>query len=275
MEVNGTGTPGIHFDQVVVPGFATLTATTKLNLVFNYQAVNGASFDILSANAVPVVGISPGNITISNTGAGNVTAVTLSNPGGNTLRVTVTAVALPVEMVRFNGKQMEQNVLLDWETASEKNNSGFFIERSANGRNWNEIGFVGGNGTSNEPHTYTFVDKTPLSGPNFYRLRQTDFDGKNELSDIVIVQLSGSTSGFSVFPNPASDGYLTVVFTGETTESDLFVRIFDTKGQVVQTDLLYGESGRIDVHGLTPGIYLLEMSSQGKQFWEKVVLAPH
>lgn len=275
IDVNGTGTPGIDFDQVVVPGFATLTATTKLNLVFGYQAVNGASFDILSANGVTGAGISPGNITISNTGAGNVTAVTLSNPGGNTLRVTVTAVALPVEMVRFNGKQMEHNVLLDWETASEKNNSGFFIERSADGRNWNEIGFVGGNGTSNEPHTYTFVDQTPLSGPNLYRLRQTDFDGKIEFSDIVIVQLSGSTSGFTVFPNPASDGYLTVNFTGETTESDLFVRMFNTKGQVVQTDLLYGESGRIDVHNLTPGIYLLEMSSQGKHFWEKVVLAPH
>ncbi|MCC6281300.1 MAG: T9SS type A sorting domain-containing protein [Saprospiraceae bacterium] len=275
MEVNGTGTPGIHFDQVVVPGFAILTATTKLNLVFNYQAVNGASFNILSANGVTGAGISAGNITISNTGAGNVTAVTLSNPGGNTLRVTVSAVALPVEMVRFNGKQIEQNVLLDWETASEKNNSGFFIERSADGRNWNEIGFVGGNGTSNIPHTYTFIDQTPLFGPNFYRLRQTDFDGKIEFSDIVIVKLSGSTSGFSVFPNPASDGYLTVNFTGETTESDLFVRMFNTKGQVVQTDLLYGESGRIDVHNLTPGIYLLEMSSQGRHFWEKVVLAPH
>ena len=275
IEVNGTGTPGIHFDQVVVPGFAILTATTKLNLVFNYQAVNGASFDILSANGVTGAGISADNITISNTGAGNVTAVTLSNPGGNTLRVTVTAVALPVEMVRFNGKQMEQNVLLDWETASEKNNSGFFIERSADGRNWNEIGFVGGNGTSNVPHTYTFIDKTPLSGPNFYRLRQTDFDGKIEFSDIVIVQLSGSISGFTVFPNPASDGYLTIAFTGETKESDLFVRMFNTKGQVVQTDLLYGESGRIDVHNLTPGIYLLEMRSQGKIFWEKVVLAQH
>jgi len=275
IEVNGTGTPGINFDQVVVPGFAYLMATTKLNLVFNYQAVNGASFDILSANAVIGAGISAGNITISNTGAGNVTAVSLSNPGGNTLRVTVSAVVLPVEMVRFSGKQMEQNVLLDWETASEKNNSGFFIERSANGRNWNEIGFVGGNGSSNEPHTYTFVDKTPLSGQNFYRLRQTDFDGKIEFSDIVTVQLSGSTSGFSVFPNPASDGYLTVVFTGEPTESDLFVRMFNTRGQVVQTDLLYGESGRMDVHSLTPGIYLLEMRSQGKIFWEKVVLAQH
>lgn len=275
IEVNGAGTPGIDFDQVVVPGFATLTATTKLNLVFNYQAVNGASFDILSANAVIGAGISAGNITISNTGAGNVTAVTLSNPGGNTLRVTVSAVVLPVEMVRFNGKQMEQNVLLDWETASEKNNSGFFIERSADGVHWNDIGFVGGNGTSNVPHTYTFIDKTPLSGSNFYRLRQTDFDGKIEFSDIVTVKLSGSTSGFSVFPNPASDGYLTVNFTGETTESDLFVRLFNTKGQVVQTDLLYGESGRMDVHNLTPGIYLLEMRSQGKIFWEKVVLGQH
>jgi Secretion system C-terminal sorting domain len=161
------------------------------------------------------------------------------------------------------------------ELGATVNNSGFFIERSADGLHWNEIGFVGGNGTSNEPHTYTFTDKTPLSGPNSYRLRQTDFDGKNEFSDIATVKFSGSTSGFSVFPNPASGGYLTVVFTGETAESDIFVRIFNARGQVVQTDLLYGESGRIDMHSLTPGIYLLEASSEGKHFWEKVVLAQH
>jgi hypothetical protein len=272
--VNGTGTPGINFDQVVVPGFAFLTATSRLNLVFGYQTVNGASFDILSANTVSGA-FSAGNVTISNTGAGNVTAVSLSYPGGNTVRVTVTAVALPVEMVRFSGKQLDHDVLLEWETAHEKNNSGFFIERSEDGLHWNDIGFIGGNGTSNEPRIYTFADKSPLSGPNFYRLRQTDFDEKNKFSNIVTVTFSGSASGFSVFPNPAPDGYLTVVFTGETTESDISVRVFDTKGHMVQTDLLYGESGRMDVHNLTPGIYLLELRSQGKAFWEKVILAQH
>ncbi|MDY0081553.1 MAG: T9SS type A sorting domain-containing protein [Ignavibacteriaceae bacterium] len=118
----------------------------------------------------------------------------------------------PVELVSFSAEINGNNVLLSWITATEINNQGFEIERSekleASGNNTNEnwevIGFVGGKGTTTEIQVYSFIDKTLTSGNYQYRLKQIDFDGSFEYSNIaeVKVRIPFEYFLFQNYPNP-------------------------------------------------------------------------
>ena len=72
---------------------------------------------------------------------------------------------------------MDGQSLLTWQTASELNNAGFEVERSADAKQWEVLGFVNGHGTTMEANDYKYLDAQPMRGMNYYRLSQTDFDG--------------------------------------------------------------------------------------------------
>jgi len=108
------------------------------------------------------------------------------------------AAPLPVELISFRGKSTLEGTLLTWQTATEKNNEGFEIEHSIDGRTWDNIGFTYGNGTSNELNSYEFIHELPVSGINYYRLKQIDFDGQFEYSHIVNVELGITNYEFSL-----------------------------------------------------------------------------
>ena len=116
---------------------------------------------------------------------------------------------LPVELVSFNATAEENNVELKWKTETEVNDYGFDIERaqSSNVKSqtiWKKIGFVQGNGNSNSPKEYSYVDKNPIGGNKFhYRLKQIDNDGKFEYSNIVEVTIFPDKFELSQnYPNP-------------------------------------------------------------------------
>ncbi len=96
---------------------------------------------------------------------------------------------LPVEFSYFNGNHSNNKVLLEWGTATEVENDGFYIERSADGKNFEDLGFVVGEGNTTEKINYAFSDRAPLSGVNYYRLRQMDFNGASNYSSTIIVEV--------------------------------------------------------------------------------------
>jgi photosystem II stability/assembly factor-like uncharacterized protein len=111
---------------------------------------------------------------------------------------------IPVELVSFSAKQIDNNVHLKWQTATELNNHGFEIERKTENSEWRIIGFKEGNGTTTESHYYTFIDDNISSGKYHYRLKQIDYDGKFEYSNIVEVEFL-FVNHFSLqqnYPNP-------------------------------------------------------------------------
>ncbi len=111
--------------------------------------------------------------------------------------------ALPVELVDFSAGIINQNVTLKWSTATEINNEGFIIQRSVNGKSFNDIGYVKGHGDSDELISYNFKDLAPPSGLIYYRLKQVDFDGAFEFSPIEVVEIVNKLKeSFSIFPNP-------------------------------------------------------------------------
>ncbi len=272
IEVNGAGVAGTDFDQVAVTGTATLGASSLLNLVFGYAAGNGTTFDILTAStAVSGSFTFPANVSFSNTGAGNVTAVSLSYPGGNMVRVTVTTpLVLPVELVRFTAKEVDNAVLLEWTTASEQHNAGFHIERSSDGLRWTDIGFVAGKGTTTEAQNYSFLDEKPLTGRDYYQLRQINFDGKEEMSKVVIIELKNAGT-VRVFPNPVSNGELTV-FLSENTEEEIAVQLFSPMGQVVRSMIISSGTNLLYIKDLPTGVYTLQMVRGHERAVEKIVV---
>jgi hypothetical protein len=118
--------------------------------------------------------------------------------------VTILAEPIPVELTSFYSEIKNEIVTLHWETATETNNLGFEIERKQKDSEWRTIGFKEGKGTTTEKQSYSFIDKNISTGNYLYRLKQIDYDGSFEYSDILEVEAI-VIHHFSVeqnYPNP-------------------------------------------------------------------------
>ena len=109
---------------------------------------------------------------------------------------------LPVELIGFNGKHDQGHNILTWQTATELNNDYFQVEHSFDGRYFESIGSVLGQGTSSTQHNYQFVHKNVKDGIHYYRLKQVDYDGQFEYSKIISIDFSND--GIIFLPNPTS-----------------------------------------------------------------------
>lgn len=109
-------------------------------------------------------------------------------PAVNSAYVTITvATGLPIELLYFNGVRFETVNKLSWSTASEKNNDYFNIEKTKDGNDWIEIVNLPGAGSSTTQIDYSFIDNNTESIINYYRLKQTDYDGKFKYSDMISI----------------------------------------------------------------------------------------
>lgn len=144
---------------------------------------------------------------------------------------------LPVELVDFTATLVEtkNEVALQWTTQSETNNLGFELERSDDARNWSTIGFVNGQGTIAAFQNYQYIDDMPFLGDNYYRLKQIDYDGAFEYSNIVQVSITAfnDLKHLSIYPNP-SDGLFTVNIHNPDQQI-ASARLFNSTGQLIWT----------------------------------------
>ncbi|MCU0441864.1 MAG: T9SS type A sorting domain-containing protein [Bacteroidia bacterium] len=143
---------------------------------------------------------------------------------------------VPVKLTQFTATESGKNAWLSWTTVSETNNRGFQVERAFDGRSFEKIGFVQGAGNSTTPKRYSLTDtdvftKTTVA---YYRLRQIDFDGKFEFSQIVRVNsASENLKAISVSPNPFADNFNISVVA--TQNGDVSIELVDIQGRVVAT----------------------------------------
>lgn len=153
--------------------------------------------------------------------------------GGVSIRVSPDLTVLPVTLVSFTGSLIDDKVYLQWETASELNNDYFLVEKSINGRDWSSIGTVKGNGTTSQPHQYSLWDTNPYVGTNYYRLKQVDFDGSFNYSNIIQVDLntSGLQNFVQIYPNP-TDGIVNANIQSKISQK-VKIRIMDISGKLL------------------------------------------
>ena len=124
---------------------------------------------------------------------------------------------------------------LIWQTTTELNNSHFEIEQSTDSRTWQNIGQVTGAGTSNEIQNYTFTDKTPQQGINYYRLKQIDYDGQFEYSEVVTASLKSGLD-FSIgeiVPNPSKENTQVRVNVSTGKEETIYLSVYNAIGMKV------------------------------------------
>lgn len=178
--------------------------------------------------------------------------------------VRIEAQALPVELLNFQAEVIKKQVELSWQTAQERNNAGFVIQRSANGKMWEEIRFVSGVGDSDIKQSYTYIDQQPLRGTSYYRLQQLDEDGAFSYSFIIPVVLT-SGEEWQVFPVPTQHR---VQFSGPISGP---YQIMDAQGQVVADGRVGADQRAIDVSSLPSGVYYLRFSADNALGTKKII----
>ncbi|MEL6971397.1 MAG: T9SS type A sorting domain-containing protein, partial [Bacteroidota bacterium] len=208
--------------------------------------------------------------SVSLSSDGNQVAVGIpfnDNGGTSAGRVSIYdfSAGLPVELEHFQGEVHKGKVLLNWSTASEVNNWKFAVERSADGKTWQQLGEVLGQGTTYESSIYEYTDYTPLIGANYYRLRQVDWDGSFTYSTILLFDLQESIgSTFKIYPNPVSEILYFDLPVGEK------VSLFNSYGQLVREENVNSQ-GRMDIADLPAGVYWLTTTLSGQQISQRVV----
>jgi photosystem II stability/assembly factor-like uncharacterized protein len=176
---------------------------------------------------------------------------------------------IPVELSSFSANvDNENDVTLNWCTATETNNHAFQIERRKTQKekstDWNKIGLINGYGTTTEPQTYSFVDKNLEAGHYQYRLKQIDFDGTNKYSNIVEVEI-GTPIKFSLeqnFPNPFNP--TTKISWQSPIEGNQTLKVYDVLGNEVATLVNeYRQAGEYDIDfnasQLASGVYFYKL----------------
>jgi hypothetical protein len=188
-------------------------------------------------------------------------------PGGSgfTLDWNLTAGAslncsvLPVELLSFNASAEQSIVRLDWVTASEINNQYFTVERSADGTDFEPMQMLDGAGTTTSIRNYETIDEKPLQGISYYRLKQTDFDGKFSYSEKVPVDFSEKNDIFYLQPNPATDE-VSLIFSS-VEKSTYRLQIYSADGVCCIKNEIVANTGmnqtKLDISGLPKGVFIV------------------
>ena len=182
---------------------------------------------------------------------------------------------LPVRLLSFSGKTVDKINLLAWTTATEQNNAGFEVERSRDGATFEIIGFVRGNGNSTSQKDYGFTDNQPFAGINYYRLKQTDFDGKYEYSNTISLKNASTTNGVFVYPNPSSESITIDLSNWNNNYKSGDVSTFelqDLQGRTLLQGSLTEPQTTLNLAHLPKAVYTLRVIENGKGTVEKIVL---
>jgi hypothetical protein len=177
---------------------------------------------------------------------------------------------LPIELYSFNGSCNGQNVVLEWTTGNERNNSYFTIERSATGSMWQVVGTLAGAVNSQSLLSYAFTDKISNGGAYLYRLKQTDVDGRFKYAKTISVKSCGyiETNQVSVFPNPTR-GKFELQYRGNPAE----IHSIDIFNQQGQKSFETNESQmQFDLSGNGPGMYFMHIRTKSGLIKRQVVL---
>jgi len=191
--------------------------------------------------------------------------------------VFTTTFTLPVSLSDFKATTTSNNVLVSWKTDHESNNKGFEIQRSNNGSDWYAVNFVNGAGESTITRNYSYTDKGLAPGTYYYRLKQTDLDGKNTFSSIVTATVSGkgNVSLFQNYPNPFSTS--TFIRFDLPTAQHARLSVVDLAGREVKvlTDKV-SEAGShvvtLDAANLSRQTYLVRLQTENGVLTKKILV---
>lgn len=177
---------------------------------------------------------------------------------------------LPIELITFIVKKNNGNIILNWVTASETNNEYFTIYKSKNGVDFFEIGKVDGAGTSSEIKYYSYSD-CEEDGCVYYKIRQTDYDGKYE--DSKILSICNTNDIFYISPNPSSIDDIKITF--KKIIKDILIQCYDIKGVLMFEELVTNPDNPYYFgrgHLINVGEYFLKVRYDNKIYIKNIII---
>jgi hypothetical protein len=159
--------------------------------------------------------------------------------------------------------------------ADEINNSYFTLERSKDGALFQEIARIAGAGNSSTTHYYTYTDINPLAGINYYRLKQTDFNGQGSYSTVITVKANVNIKSLQINPNPVKLGeFLQVYPTGLADNTTYTIQLTSPDGRLVYEQTIPTATERLSINTseLTSGMYFLRILSFEDCLTQKVLV---
>ena len=190
----------------------------------------------------------------------NTINIQIEGPGISDRTVTYTgalSIPLPVTLISFTAEAAKSSVQLNWATATQVDNDFFSVEKSADGVNWSVIKTVKGAGNSSALLNYSYTDASPLAGTSYYRLKQTDIDGKFTYSENRAVKFTGTTN-ISIFPVPSVGN--TINFKGIAEPKNTMITVRDAAGVAVYAATL--SSNSVSLPNLSAGMYVISVNNK-------------
>jgi hypothetical protein len=246
---------GTYNLQVQGTGYGLIGAVTDLRLT----RVNSVT---------AVAGVNGGTTTDPQI---NRTGLTLANLTNTFYVGSINSVStpLPITLISFNVYPENGQVRLEWSTSSETDNAFFTIQRSKDIQGWENLQKIGGSGNSSVTEFYRADDIAPYSGTSYYRLKQTDIDGKETYSSVRSVNLGSKGTEIAVYPNPATD-HITISLP---EPGEYKIALLNSNGQLMNNPVsITGNSTVMDVSELKTGIYFILINHDGKNDTRKILI---
>lgn len=232
---------------------AAIGATASISAGGSFTLVSAANSNIIEFRKVS----SPGSNASTFTGAG----------AGNWVAQMATFIStisiLPVSLTSFKGQcGNDGHVRLDWTTAEETNNNFFTVQQSVDGNNWFNIGTVKAAGNSASPENYSYSTNSETGPVTWFRLQQTDIDGRFTWSNVITVNSCAlAVSALSIYPNPVNGAALTGridIAPGET----LTIEVVNSTGRIITRGTIRQPEFRVELPGgLAAGLYYARIAS--------------
>jgi hypothetical protein len=183
---------------------------------------------------------------------------------------------LPVELLRFEARNLSDKVLLEWSTATETNNDHFIVERSTDMHEIVPLGQVAGAGNSNNILHYLFTDQDPLAGINYYRLKQTDFDGTFEYSDWIAVHLQEEPYDFFGILHVVQKNDKVKLAVRTRDGARINISVSDIHGRVVYRSEFTAISDvvRYEFDPVASGVLIVTVADGYSRMTEKLLIVP-
>jgi hypothetical protein len=178
----------------------------------------------------------------------------------NELTLASQFAALPVTWLSFTATKEKQTALLKWSTASEQNTKSFLVQHSAEGNNWVTIATLPAAGNSNITLNYNYIHANPITGINYYRIKQSDLDNHYSYSPVRKVLFGTSEQPFTVIGNPVTNGMLVVEVITFTPLS-----FYTANGKLLWQELINSGIKTIDVSRYSKGNYFLRSDNYTKK----------
>lgn len=181
--------------------------------------------------------------------------------------------ALPVTLINFIAEFTESSAILSWQTSSEINNDFFVVQRRQDDL-WESLGEIRGNGTTNQVNYYQYEDVTvDMNKQAYYRLKQVDYDGQIEFSDVVSLEpITLKGHDYSIL---RLDNRIDIIFNDDHFERTQIL-VLNPEGKIIQSDkfetLIKGQVHYIDLSNLTSNWYFIGIIGQDNVHFEKMIL---